>query len=101
MQICKKINEQCRKTKNCPNCNAINGTVKKVGPLKVIHDKFRAFNASNAASKVPPEEKVAFEKSFNEARRGNLDFDKHLKKAMDDLNPLKVLNLFKRISPSD
>jgi len=101
MQICKKINEQCRKTKHCFYCGAINGTVKKVGPLKIIHDKFRAFNNSTAASKVAPEAKIAFDKSFLEAKKGNADLDKHLRKAMDDLNPLKVLILFKQISPSD
>ncbi|KAK6514336.1 DNA-directed RNA polymerase III subunit [Arthrobotrys conoides] len=101
VQICKKINEQCRKTKACFVCGAINGTVKKVGPLKVIHDKFRAFNSSNAASKVPPEAKVIFDKSFTEAKKTNQDLDKHIRKAMDDLNPLKVLNLFKKVSPAD
>ncbi|TGZ83978.1 beta and beta-prime subunits of DNA dependent RNA-polymerase [Ascodesmis nigricans] len=99
--ICKKVNEQCKKTKMCFYCGAINGVVKKSGPLKISHDKFRAFNSSTAAKKVPPEEKVAFDKSFQEAKRTNADLDKHVKKAMDDLNPLKVLNLFKQISPED
>lgn len=99
--ICKKINDQCRKTKICQYCQAINGVVKKTGPLKISHDKFRAFNASNAAKKVPPEEKVQFERSFNEAKRHNNDLDKHIKKAMDDLNPLKVLKLFQQVSPED
>ncbi|RPA98904.1 beta and beta-prime subunits of DNA dependent RNA-polymerase [Choiromyces venosus 120613-1] len=101
MNICKKINEQCKKTKICYNCGALNGVVKKAGPLKIVHDKFRAFNASTAAKKVPPESKVVFEQSFEEAKKTNHDLDKHLKKAMDDLNPLKVLNMFKQILPID
>ena len=36
-----------------------------------------------------------------EARRENPELDKHLRKAMEDLNPLRVLNLFKMISPTD
>lgn len=42
-----------------------------------------------------------FNKSFEEAKKGNAELEKHVKKAMDDLNPLRVLNLFKMITPSD
>jgi len=48
-----------------------------------------------------PAEKVAFDKSFVEAKKTNAELDKHLKKAMDDLNPLRVLNLFRMITPTD
>lgn len=99
--ICKKINDQCKKARACFHCGAINGVIKKTGPLKLAHDKFRAFNSSTAQKKVPPEEKIAFDKSFSEAKRANNDLEKHVKKAMDDLNPLKVLNLFKQVLPAD
>lgn len=99
--ICKKINEQCKKARTCPHCGAINGVVKKTGPLKITHDKFRAFNTSTAAKKIPPESKILFDKSFADAKKANNDLEKHVKKAMDDLNPLKVLNLFKQVLPSD
>lgn len=69
--------------------------------LKITHDKFRAFNTSAAAKKVPPPSKVVFDSSFDEARRTNTDVEKHYKKAQDDLNPLRVLKLFKRISHED
>ncbi|KAH0566504.1 hypothetical protein GP486_000085 [Trichoglossum hirsutum] len=100
-QVCKKINDQCRKARTCPHCGAINGVVKKAGTLKIVHDKYRAFNISTAAKKKPPESKIAFDRSFAEARKGNNELEKHLKKAMDDLNPIKVLNLFRLISPTD
>ena len=102
-QICKKINDQCRKTKTCYSCGSINGQVKKAGshPLKIIHDRFKTFNSSNSAKKVAPKAKVLFDKSLNDARKANPEIDKHAKKAVDDLNPLRVLNLFVQISPSD
>ncbi|KAI9740872.1 MAG: hypothetical protein M1818_004477 [Claussenomyces sp. TS43310] len=102
-QICKKINEQCRKAKQCPYCESINGQIRKIGVFKLTHDKFNTFNKSTAAKKVIPPSKIAFEKSFSEAikRDGKHEVDKHLKKAMDDLNPLRVLNLFKMITPTD
>ncbi|KZF19018.1 beta and beta-prime subunits of DNA dependent RNA-polymerase [Xylona heveae TC161] len=102
-QICKRINAQCRKVRECMYCGSIQGVVKKAGqhPLKIIHDKYRAFNTSTAAKKRPPESKLQFDQSFEEAKKGNSELDKHLKKALDDMNPLRVLNLFRRISATD
>lgn len=99
--ICKRINEQCRKTKTCPYCGSINGQIRKIGVLKLAHDKFVHFNKSTAIKKVAPESKVKFDGSFSVARRENPELEKHLRKAMEDLNPLRVLNLFKMISPTD
>ncbi|KAJ6785495.1 hypothetical protein PWT90_04307 [Aphanocladium album] len=100
-QICKKINEQCRKTKNCPYCRSVNGQIRKFGVLKLVHDKFSSYNKSTAIKKVPPESKVLFDSSFTEAKRENPELEKHLRKAMEDLNPLRVLNLFKLITATD
>jgi DNA-directed RNA polymerase III subunit RPC1 len=99
--ICKRINEQCRKTKICPYCSAVNGQIRKIGVLKLAHDKFVHFNKSTSAKKVPPESKIKFDGSFSVARRENPELEKHLRKAMEDLNPLRVLNLFKMITPTD
>ena len=100
-QICKKINEQCRKAKQCPYCDGVNGQIRKVSVVKITHDKYQTYNKSTAAKKVMPPSMVSFQKSFNEAKKNNPEVDKHAKKATDDLNPLRVLNLFKMITPSD
>ena len=100
-QIIKRINEQCKKCKTCPYCASINGQVRKTGTIKLAHDKFSFYNKSTSAKKVPPESKVKFDRSFSEARRENTELDKHLRRAMEDMNPLRVLNLFKAISPTD
>ncbi|EHY58706.1 DNA-directed RNA polymerase III subunit C1 (rpo31) [Exophiala dermatitidis] len=101
--IVRKVADQCRKTKVCFECGAINGLVRKAGTsaLKISHDKFKAFNSSTAAKKQPPPEKIEFDKSFETAKESNQELEKHLKKAMDDLNPLRVLKLFRRIRRSD
>jgi DNA-directed RNA polymerase III subunit RPC1 len=99
--ICKKINEQCRKTKQCPYCGAVNGQIRKVGALKLVHDKFIAYNKSTSAKKQPPPSKIEFDNSFLEAKKHVNDLEKHLRKAFEDLNPLRVLNLFKQITPDD
>jgi len=100
-QIVKKINDQCKKVRTCPYCSSVNGTIRKQGVLKLIHDKFTAFNKSTALKKSPPMSKVKFDASFAEAKKYNPELDKHVRKAVEDLNPLRVLNLFKKISPTD
>ncbi|CAI6093916.1 hypothetical protein V2G26_016941 [Clonostachys chloroleuca] len=100
-QICKRINEQCRKVRTCPYCGCLNGQIRKLGVLKLVHDKFVFFNKSTSAKKVAPASKVKFDNSFNSAKADNPEIGRYLPKAMEDLNPLRVLNLFKMISPTD
>ncbi|KAF1962438.1 beta and beta-prime subunits of DNA dependent RNA-polymerase [Byssothecium circinans] len=99
----KMILEACRKMKNCPYCGALNGTVRKVPghPLKIIHNRYDAFNRSTAKAKMPPEGKVEFDKSFETAKAASADVEKNIKRAVDDMHPLRTLTLFKKISPED
>ena len=91
MSLVKAVNALARKTVYCPYCAATNGTVKKAGALKIIHDKFRA--------KKTAEELERFKRSFTAAVEAQKELSVYLNKAvMEDLNPLKVLDLFKRIS---
>ncbi|ORY65285.1 RNA polymerase Rpb1 [Pseudomassariella vexata] len=99
--ILKKINETCRKCKSCPYCGDVNGQIRKAGALKLVHDKFVTFNKSTSQKKMTPQAKIDFDNSFAEAKKHNTDLDKHVRKAMEDLNPLRVLNLFKQVSATD
>ncbi|KAL7746501.1 DNA-directed RNA polymerase III subunit C1 (rpo31) [Sorochytrium milnesiophthora] len=89
----KAFNAACRKIVHCPYCNAVNGAVKKVGPLRIIHDKYR--------SKKSAKELIEFHGSFETAMSMQGDIRTHLNKAMDDLNPLKTLRLFENIPDED
>lgn len=103
-KIWKRINLQCRKVKSCYVCGTINGRVKKagLGPLKIVHEKFHTFEASKAVRKQPPKEKVEFERSFEYVKKhGGDEIGRSMKRAIDDMNPLKVLTLFKRIKNAD
>jgi len=102
-KIFKSVMAECRKVKYCPSCNGVNGTVKKVTghALKIIHERYRWYNNSTAKSKVPPISKIIYDNSFAEAKKTNPDVEKHAKKAVDDMNPLRVLNLFRRITDPD
>ena len=91
MALIKAVNGLARKVVYCPYCSATNGAVKKVGAIKIIHDKFRA--------KKTTEELEKFKKSFATAIDTQKEIAVYISKAVhEDLNPLKVLDLFKRIS---
>ncbi|KAG7194147.1 DNA-directed RNA polymerase III subunit [Scheffersomyces spartinae] len=101
MKILKKILDQCKKQRRCLKCNHVNGVVKKAasgaGPaaLKIVHDTFRWIG-----KKATPE-KEEWDKEFDEVFLRNPELEKFAKRVFEDLNPLKVLSLFKQITPSD
>ncbi|KAA1465897.1 beta and beta-prime subunits of DNA dependent RNA-polymerase [Dentipellis sp. KUC8613] len=92
--LIKAVNAASRKTVYCPYCSATNGAVKKAGALKIIHDKFRAKKTADELEK--------FKKTFTAAVEAQKELGMYINKAVhEDLNPLKVLDLFKRISDED
>lgn len=92
-QLAKQVNTACRKVLYCPHCGEVNGVVKKVGALRIIHEKYRSKKMQN--------ERTFFEQTFNLVREETKEIAPHLHKAQEDLNPLKTLNLFKNITASD
>lgn len=110
-KIVKAITDKCKKVTYCPHCNAVNGkynswyifarknvadvftigVVKKIGPMKITHDKYRLKRVAN--------ELEEFRKSFETAAASMPEIKPHIAKAQDDLNPLRVLRLFQRVTP--
>ena len=89
--LIKAVNVLARKTVYCPYCAATNGAVKKAGALKIIHDKFRAKKTADEMGK--------WKKSLLSAAETQREIEPYLNRAVhEDLNPLKVLALFKNIS---
>jgi DNA-directed RNA polymerase III subunit RPC1 len=87
----KAVNTAARKTVYCPYCASTNGAVKKAGALKIIHDKFRA--------KKTAVEMEAWKRTFASAVEAQKELSLYINKAVhEDLNPLKVLDLFRRVS---
>ena len=88
--LCKQVLAHARKVHVCNHCYAINGTVKKGGPLKIIHERFRQKKLSEEADK--------WRNSFAAAVEGQAEVGRFLgTKGLEELNPLKVLDLFKRM----
>lgn len=89
--LSKSVNTMARKVVYCPYCSATNGAVKKAGALKIIHDKFRA--------KKTADEMEKWKRTFASAVEAQKELGLYINKAVhEDLNPLKVLDLFRRIS---
>lgn len=92
--LIKAVNGLARKTVYCPYCASTNGAVKKAGALKIIHDKFRA--------KKTADEMERWKKTFATAVEAQKELAVYLKRTVhEELNPLKVLDLFRRISDED
>uniref|UniRef100_A0AAQ4S9A3 DNA-directed RNA polymerase subunit n=1 Tax=Gasterosteus aculeatus aculeatus TaxID=481459 RepID=A0AAQ4S9A3_GASAC len=91
----KKISDKCRKRTICLNCSAFNGPVKKCGLLKIIHEKYKT------TKKVVEAFVSEFLQSFDTAIEHNKVVEPLLTKAQENLNPLVVLNMFKRIAQED
>ncbi|CAH1832838.1 unnamed protein product [Saccharomyces cerevisiae] len=101
MGILKKILDQCKKQRRCLHCGALNGVVKKAAAgagsaaLKIIHDTFRWVGKKSAP------EKDIWVGEWKEVLAHNPELERYVKRCMDDLNPLKTLNLFKQIKSAD
>jgi DNA-directed RNA polymerase III subunit RPC1 len=86
----KAVLTQCKKVAQCPYCGKENGTVKKSGPLKISHEPYRSTKNKDLKEQA--------QKKFSTVVGANQNLAAGLEKMQQDLNPLKVLELFKRIS---
>ncbi|KZV60964.1 beta and beta-prime subunits of DNA dependent RNA-polymerase [Peniophora sp. CONT] len=94
MALVKAVNGQARKSVYCPHCAATNGTVKKAGALRIVHDRYRAKKTADEAER--------FRASFEPALAAQPELRPYVQRTpLEELNPLKVLDLFKRMSDED
>ncbi|TPX38204.1 DNA-directed RNA polymerase [Synchytrium microbalum] len=95
-EIIKQLNVLCKKTGVCPHCGATNGSIKKVGALKLIHEKYKKKPRKDAV-----QEAEDFYDTFDSAIKHTPEIKLHIKKAQEDLNPRTVLELLKRVTDED
>lgn len=91
-EIFKSINTLCKKATRCPHCDELNGSIKKIGALKLIHEKFKKKSKASAA------EEDSFRKTFDSAIELDPSLKHHVNKAQEDLNPLVVKRILEDIS---
>ena len=92
----KKINAKTKKCRICYYCNKLNGTVKKCGLFKIIHEKYKQPTKKTINSEIEE-----FYQSFQTAVKYNKELESLVSKAQEDLNPLTVLELFRNIPCED
>ncbi|KAM0788234.1 hypothetical protein ACM66B_001388 [Microbotryomycetes sp. NB124-2] len=99
------ISATARKCSVCPYCSGINGVVKKTGPMRIGHEKLRARSAKiveDDAEDIDPRGTYqGWRDSFKEAIAEPKKLEAHIDKVVEDLNPLRVLTLFKNIPDVD
>ena len=90
--LSKKIAERCKRCRLCYSCGAANGVVKRAGAsLKIVHEKYSK-NADLMEQYVG---------EFEEAVKHNDQLRANLGRIQDDLNPIRVLGILKKIAPTD
>eukprot|EP00301_Raphidiophrys_heterophryoidea_P004750 c12041_g1_i1.p1 GENE.c12041_g1_i1~~c12041_g1_i1.p1 ORF type:complete len:1414 (+),score=363.96 c12041_g1_i1:42-4244(+) len=85
---------KCRKVRACPHCDFVNGTVKKTGPFRIVHERY-------AKCKPTDPQLVDFKQSFEQAIVHNKDITQLLGRCQDDLTPIRVQKMFENIPPED
>jgi DNA-directed RNA polymerase III subunit RPC1 len=88
-----KMIKSCQSKTTCPYCGDYNGEIKKLGPLKFLHKKFKLKAADFARQE--------WEATFENAVSYTPEISQHLKNVGEDMHPQHVRQLFTRIPPDD
>jgi len=94
--IFKKVMDKCKKAAFCFECKAVNGKIKKIagaGMLKLIHERYGGRHGQL--------EQRALTDAMGTALAHNREITSHLDKAQEDMSPLRVYQLFKKITDED
>lgn len=91
----KKIQGVCKKHLTCLYCGYVNAPVKKVGVIKIVHERYKGVTAKKE------EMARVFHEQFEEALKFNKEIKPLLSKVQEDLNPVEVLRIFERITSED
>ena len=102
--------ERCRKITKCPWCSAINGSVKKIAPLKLVHERIPSKVSKKTIKDLEDEENDGYEGEisaqgkavfFQWAIGAYPEMRSVIGRAHHDLNPLVVYELLARIPMED
>jgi hypothetical protein len=108
------VSEKTKRCTRCPHCSAFNGLVKKTGPIKFYHERYKVaknneealvfkntFAVAYEALRVRFACPLLFQSCFLILFRQGLDTLIEQGRAQEDLNPLVVLQLFRNIPDAD
>jgi DNA-directed RNA polymerase III subunit RPC1 len=89
----KSVLEKVKRSSVCPHCGDYNGSIRKVGPFKMLHEKYVPLNPQTT------DYAAAFATAYAEVKSLNVLIEQC--KAQDDLTPMRVHKLFQNIRSSD
>ena len=87
----KAVLATCKKQPICPYCGSANGVVKKSGALKISHEPYRSTKVKDMKEEA--------KQLYGTVLAENRAFAIGLEKMQEDMNALKVLEIFRKISP--
>ena len=103
----KKIIDRCKKTHECGHCGSLNGLVKRVGCMHIVHEQHGKQTGQNA-ERVKKDFEATFEAScagakgaYENPQLSGADLRQLLPKAGDDINPLRARQLLSAIPDSE
>lgn len=107
--LLREVWTRARKTRTCPHCQHLNGTVKKTTILRLVHypegnkppSKKKPDDEDDLIDDGPRGKHEAYHPEYDTAVEGHPELRRHIGKAADDLNPQRVMDLFQAIPPSD
>lgn len=92
MALFKRVQESCKKTKHCFYCGSLNGTVKKCpGALKILHDQYGKNEGALESRRA----------LLEGAARSNEQLRPLLKSMIEVVDPIKALELFRKVPRED
>ncbi|XP_050340945.1 DNA-directed RNA polymerase III subunit RPC1-like [Bactrocera neohumeralis] len=92
MAIIKQIQEDAYKTRICMYCGAVNGVVRRVRPMRLVHEKYKV--GLRRGEERSEEVDGSVEKELASAMAHNGELQDHLEHVHEILDPVRVRNLF-------
>jgi DNA-directed RNA polymerase III subunit RPC1 len=97
--LAKTIHTDAYKTRVCLNCQSVNGTVRRVRPTRLIHEKYAP--GVLRRNQTADDDQQAFYSTLTAASHANPEVDVLKGNAQDVLDPLRVRDLFRAIPPQE
>ncbi|EPY20321.1 DNA-directed RNA polymerase III subunit RPC1 [Strigomonas culicis] len=94
MDLIKHIQEEAVKTRVCVRCGALNGMVRRVRPMHIVHEKYRVELRRGEAAE---EDATATLQTLMEATAYDADLQRRVEHVHEFLDPARVRELFAAI----
>jgi DNA-directed RNA polymerase III subunit RPC1 len=96
--LAKTVQEEAYKTRVCLHCNAMNGVVRRLRPLRMVHEKYRVDLRRNESDSG---ERDVMLRKFDSATLHNKELEQWKHNAQEFLDPVRVRELLRAIPPRE